>query len=1071
MTYTVSLCERQTSSDCVTYRRRAVPRAGGDTTTSQPQSAAAGDDVEVVMTGLKPQTSYVWTITMQDSDGEYGFAGANGDSVLTTQPPPSEPSAVTGSPSSVGPSGATLTGSAFIPSGQTASATFEYGTSTSLGSSSAATQLSAGNQSVSAAISGLSANTTYYYRLKVVTANGKTATGAVTSLTTDPPPDTCPSPTRRQTFRYGAVRASGCLAISGSRFVARGDLTMNGLVIQPSGGSATLSQSLSGCTGDCAPLQALLNDTSKPSLYYDGAQSELGSTRAYTVDAGSLRLRNGILDETAASASGSAAMLAFGADASLKLLGFPVVGFLNFTPKGDDGGLVALELGIPFLDGIAGSTSFALAPDGTMKLDGISVDVGDASYKVLDLGELQFRYSASSRLWSGSAIATLPIPQRVKVGVNVTVQDGRLTQLGGLVDSLNQHLADGVFLQKIGLNASFNPFGFTGTVGLSAGPKVLGAEILGIDGTYSYVPAGRQQAVTGVSWTGGGLPRLTRSQVDAPPSIRIGGALSVASIPLSEASAQFWFASFPWVTATGKAGLSLSVGNTEIVSGSLNAGVTVWNQFFAADGSARVRVLGYELGSAYALITKVGGYGCGSVGDLALGFSFKWGEAPRTMWGCSTSTSAIGASARAAVARRLTIPRGAGETVLRFTGAGGDPEIRLRAPDGRTIAMPPTGRAMAVRDGVLVARDPTLDQTVVQLRRPAAGRWTYDVLKGSVRVTGVRVERVLASPRVRASVVAHGAERTLRWKLAVADGERVRFVEAGGGVPPRTIVTTSRRSGAILFTPALVDTPDHAIDAYVERADGLVRARLTVARFRAAALTVRSPRPVRLRRRADGTVAVTWRPSSGAARYDVFVTRPDGTVSLQRVPSPRVSIPNVALTDRIAVAIQAVAADGRRSGRASEELLPSEPTGGPPPAPRVPPAAPVRKPAPPGRRLRGRTLAGGVLVAAVGRSGTRIGAVSVRAALRCVNGTTALVDRTFKLSRPYRVNRYRDRRGRLHVSYGAAGAGTSRARFHLAARFIRYRSGAVRAHGTLTVAEFLDGVYCESGVVGWGAKG
>jgi hypothetical protein len=98
--------------------------------------------------------------------------------------------APTGSPvnaaaaSSITASGATLNGS-INPEGTDTIAYFQYGTSTSFGSTTSPQDLGSGDAAVpvAASLSGLQAGTTYYYRL-VTVANGLTSTYAVQSFTT-----------------------------------------------------------------------------------------------------------------------------------------------------------------------------------------------------------------------------------------------------------------------------------------------------------------------------------------------------------------------------------------------------------------------------------------------------------------------------------------------------------------------------------------------------------------------------------------------------------------------------------------------------------------------------------------------------------------------------------------------------------------------------------------------------------------------------------------------------------------------------------------------------------------------
>jgi hypothetical protein len=98
------------------------------------------------------------------------------------------PSATTGPVNSVGPTTATVTGSV-DPNGTATTWTFEYGTSTSYGSTTTAGNAGSGTSSVavSFALTGLKAGTTYHYRLVATSAAGTTR-GADGILTTSAAP-------------------------------------------------------------------------------------------------------------------------------------------------------------------------------------------------------------------------------------------------------------------------------------------------------------------------------------------------------------------------------------------------------------------------------------------------------------------------------------------------------------------------------------------------------------------------------------------------------------------------------------------------------------------------------------------------------------------------------------------------------------------------------------------------------------------------------------------------------------------------------------------------------------------
>jgi hypothetical protein len=93
--------------------------------------------------------------------------------LITAVAAQSQPVATTGAADSVTTSGATLTGTV-SPGGQATTYHFEYGTSASYGLTTPETDAGSGSSavSVSAAVSGLTADTTYHYRLVARNASG-----------------------------------------------------------------------------------------------------------------------------------------------------------------------------------------------------------------------------------------------------------------------------------------------------------------------------------------------------------------------------------------------------------------------------------------------------------------------------------------------------------------------------------------------------------------------------------------------------------------------------------------------------------------------------------------------------------------------------------------------------------------------------------------------------------------------------------------------------------------------------------------------------------------------------------
>ncbi|HET8893962.1 MAG TPA: fibronectin type III domain-containing protein [Gaiellaceae bacterium] len=135
------------------------------------QSAGSGTtsiNVSADVTGLKAGKTYHYRLVAMNTAGT-----ANGSDItfLTA----AAPTATTASAASIGATSATVSGTV-NPNGLATSWFFEYGTSTTYGSTTASKNAGSGtsNVSVSAPLSGLTAGTTYHYRLVAKSAAGTT---------------------------------------------------------------------------------------------------------------------------------------------------------------------------------------------------------------------------------------------------------------------------------------------------------------------------------------------------------------------------------------------------------------------------------------------------------------------------------------------------------------------------------------------------------------------------------------------------------------------------------------------------------------------------------------------------------------------------------------------------------------------------------------------------------------------------------------------------------------------------------------------------------------------------------
>jgi phosphodiesterase/alkaline phosphatase D-like protein len=167
------------------------------------------------LSGLSPNTTYHYRLVATNATGTTQGL----DQQFTTAPAPVAPTVTTAAASGVDDTDATLNGSV-NPQGQNVTYHFEYGTTASYGQSTANQALPASNStsSVSASLSGLTAGTTYHYRLVASNATGPTNGADVTFTTTSPPPPNPPpsvvtggtaSPTQTSVTLDGTVNPNG----------------------------------------------------------------------------------------------------------------------------------------------------------------------------------------------------------------------------------------------------------------------------------------------------------------------------------------------------------------------------------------------------------------------------------------------------------------------------------------------------------------------------------------------------------------------------------------------------------------------------------------------------------------------------------------------------------------------------------------------------------------------------------------------------------------------------------------------------------------------------------------------
>jgi hypothetical protein len=532
-------------------------------------------------------------------------------------------------------------------------------------------------------------------------------------------------------------------------------------------------------------------------------------------------------------------------------------------------------------------------------------------------------------LWEVEASVAIPPPLAAELDADAAIDGGALRQAG--VDAT---FPEGlgpigpVYLTRIAFRIEIRPtrgrcvpnvsdgdwgapsFALCGEVGLSAGPQVLGARAIGLDGGLGY------------------------AAYDGRPSIMHAfGRVQLVKVTLLEADLEVhtdgyvkmrgdyaW--GYPgWVNLSGGLGLELM------------------GSKFNATGRVRACLLFVDLcEGAKGLVSNKGIVACMDidlwVDDWHPGAGYKWsGDFTPYFAGCDVGpyrerisrpkASAAGAPrARAAAAQEATVdlPAGLPGAVFAAEGLDGAPVVELVGPRGERIVSPRETRADVTRDH-LALPNPQAKLTQVLVPSPSPGRWTLRAAEGSTPLVSVRTAEGLPAPQVKATVGGRGHARTLRWSVAPRPGQTVRFVERGktaGG----QIGVARGSSGTLRFTPAEGAAERREVVALVEQ-DGQLRDELVVARYHAPA----AARPAAVRgltvQRRGTTLRLRWRALPGAARYRAAVTLSNGRRVVALGRTTRQVVRGVPRAAGVRVAVRALSPSGIAGRDAARRLRPA----------------------------------------------------------------------------------------------------------------------------------------------------
>jgi phosphodiesterase/alkaline phosphatase D-like protein len=182
---------------------------GSQSSSSSAGAGTASMGVSAAVGGLSPATTYHYRLVATNATGpSFGADRTFTTAKLPVAPPPV---AKTGAAQIIALSSATLTGTA-NPKGSATTYYFQYGQTAAYGAVTPTGDAGSGSAdvSLSATLSGLALNTTYHYRLVVISAGG-TSFGADTTFVTFPPLGVLLNASRETLLAGQATTLSGSL--------------------------------------------------------------------------------------------------------------------------------------------------------------------------------------------------------------------------------------------------------------------------------------------------------------------------------------------------------------------------------------------------------------------------------------------------------------------------------------------------------------------------------------------------------------------------------------------------------------------------------------------------------------------------------------------------------------------------------------------------------------------------------------------------------------------------------------------------------------------------------------------
>lgn len=498
-------------------------------------------------------------------------------------------------------------------------------------------------------------------------------------------------------------------------------------------------------------------------------------------------------------------------------------------------------------------------------------------------------YDPAKDIWSGGGdlalgaytLQAVPPPPNRGVGM---FGDGRFAFGGAALDLgyPGVPLFPAVTLQEIGVTFAVDPTRFTGdaTINAFGGLVQIHGGVLVVFGNdhypYNYEP--------------GAIPGVDHLQTGAPIKSFAAGVGATVNLQVQNigrvqlASGYAMYISPAYFEFAGH--IDLNILQVLALHGDLQGAIDFDSGRYDLQGSLRVCAnFPYPVNEqCLGMMMEVSSKGIGGCGDFLgwhPGARYEWGgEFKFFLAGCDLGPihvdvrPATVARARAAGATLgVDVPPGLSGTSLIVHGTGGPPRIVLTGPNGEKLTSDPDPTRGTETSQFLLLPMKSLNETLIGIKHPSAGRWTVAQQTGSAAIASIEHADNLPPAHISATVTGHGRALALHYAVRPRAGQTVQFAERAGSVF-HILGHATGTAGTFRFTPAIAAAGPRNLVAIVSLS-GVPAHDIIAGRYTAPG-PPRAGRPTHLRiARRGSSIVIGWRPSSDSTGYLATVTLSD----------------------------------------------------------------------------------------------------------------------------------------------------------------------------------------------------